>query len=365
MATNPMQRKARNSFLLGMLLMLLIAALVVGLLLMQLKNYQDKEKAEIAAKVSIYILNQDVKSGQIITSDMLTQQQVNKNLIPQDAIGDAATLENYVLEDKEGNTVFTKNSTQYIRIDSKEYELKTEEATGSYYINKTNDEEDKQYIELNTVPVVAKVSMNKNTVLTRELVAKGDNTTSDDVRKQEYNMISLPTQIESGDYIDIRLALPSGQDYIVVAKKEVTVPDIAGTPSEDTIWVNLSEAEIIMMNNAIVEAYRINGAKLYANMYTEAGMQAAATTTYVPNKEVAQLIQSNPNIIERAKQGLLNRFNAMASERNNAINGAIQNSSEDGDTNVKTKVEQDQTNTKDNRKKWLDGLSGGNTTTAQ
>ena len=36
MATNPMQRKARNSFLLGMLVMLLIAGAIIALLLMQL-----------------------------------------------------------------------------------------------------------------------------------------------------------------------------------------------------------------------------------------------------------------------------------------------------------------------------------------
>ena len=38
MATNPMQRKARNSFLLGMLVMLLISGIVIALLLMQLMN---------------------------------------------------------------------------------------------------------------------------------------------------------------------------------------------------------------------------------------------------------------------------------------------------------------------------------------
>ena len=44
MATNPMQRKARNSFLLGMLLMLIICGLVIAFLFLQLKNYQDKGK---------------------------------------------------------------------------------------------------------------------------------------------------------------------------------------------------------------------------------------------------------------------------------------------------------------------------------
>ena len=365
MATNPMQRKARNSFLLGMLLMLVIAGAVVALLILQIKNYRDKELEEQRASVNIAVLSQDVKSGQIITADMLITQTVNRNYIPADAIGDAATLDNYNLQDKEGNMVTTRynedddTSELYITIDNEEYRLEQEEETGNYFITRDNDE--KEYIELNSVPVVAKVNMSKNTVLTRELVAKADNISSDDVRKQEYNMIVLPTQIETGDYIDIRLSLPTGQDYIVVSKKEVTVPDIAGVPSQDTIWVNLSEAEIIMLNNAIVEAYRINGAKLYANTYTDPGMQTAAITTYTPSLEVAQLIEADPNIVQRAKEELSGRYNA--NQRNNVINQAIQNNAETGDQSVTTKVQEEITTTKENRKEYLDGLAAQTTTT--
>ena len=244
-------------------------------------------------------------------------------------------------------------------IHNQEHRLEQEEETGNYFITRNNE---KEYIELNSVPVVAKVDMSKNTILTRELVAKADNISSDDVRKQEYNMIVLPTQIETGDYIDIRLSLPSGQDYIVVSKKEVTIPDVAGVPSEDTIWVNLSEAEIIMLNNAIVEAYRIDGAKLYANIYTDPGMQTAAITTYTPSREVAELINDNPNIIDRAKSELSSRYNA--NQRNNVINQAIQNNAENGDENVSSAVEEEITTTKENRKDYLDGLSAGTTSSS-
>ncbi len=365
MAINPMQRKARNSFLLGMLLMLVIAGAVVALLIVQLKNYRDKELEEQRASVNIAVLNQDVKSGQVITADMLDTQTVNRNYIPENAIGDAATLDNYNLQDKEGNMVTTRynedddTSELYITIDNQEHRLEQEEETGNYFITRNNE---KEYIELNSVPVVAKVDMSKNTILTRELVAKADNISSDDVRKQEYNMIVLPTQIETGDYIDIRLSLPSGQDYIVVSKKEVTIPDVAGVPSEDTIWVNLSEAEIIMLNNAIVEAYRIDGAKLYANIYTDPGMQTAAITTYTPSREVAELINDNPNIIDRAKSELSSRYNA--NQRNNVINQAIQNNAENGDENVSSAVEEEITTTKENRKDYLDGLSAGTTSSS-
>ena len=367
MAVNPMQRKARNSFLLGMLVMLVIAAIIIAFLVIQLKNYIDKETAEKQASVNIAVLSQSVKSGQIITEDMLTTKTVNRNLIPSDAIGNVATLSNYNLEDKEGNAVTSRydedegTTRYYITLDGTEYEVFQEENTLNYYITVRNE---KQYIELNSIPIVAKVDMEANTVLTRELVTRGDNTTSNDVRKEEFNMIVLPTQIETGDYIDVRLVLPSGQNYIVVSKKEVTIPEISGVPSESTIWLNLTEGEINLISNAIVEAYRLDGAKLYANIYTEPGMQDAAIPTYTPSQAVAELIRENPNIIQTAREELESRYNA--NQRLNVINPAVDATGETGDNNVSSKVEEEITTTKEERRDYLDSLSAqtSNTSTA-
>ena len=88
MATNPMQRKARNSFLLGMVVMLLITGVIIGFLFMQLMNKNKKEQEELKASVNAYVLNQDVSSGQVITTDMLTLQVVNKTLVPSNATSD-------------------------------------------------------------------------------------------------------------------------------------------------------------------------------------------------------------------------------------------------------------------------------------
>ena len=125
--------------------------------------------------------------------------------------------------------------------------------------------------------------------------------------------------------------------------------------------MNLSEAEILMINNAIVEAYYIDGAKLYANIYTEPGLQSAAITTYTPSAEVDALIQSNPNIVDTAKQELRARYNA--DQRNNVINGAIQNNIDTGDESVRAGVEEDATTTRENRQDYLDGLAAQATTT--
>ena len=362
MATNPMQRKARNSFLLGMLVMLLISGIIIALLFMQLINKNKKEQEELKASVKAYVLNQDVSSGQVITTDMLTLQTVNKTLVPSNATSDISLIENYALQDKEGNDIYTKydknnNPQLYIKKDNKEYEVQQEDETDNYYIEKNND---KEYLELNNVPLIAKVTMKKNTLITTELISKGDNTVQKDVRRQEYNMLVLPMDLATGDYIDIRLMLPSGQDYIVVAKKEVEIPNIGGVDSEDTIWINLSEDEILHMSCAIIDAYKINGAKLYVTKYTEAGMQEAATPTYPANENTTALLQSDPNILEKAMNAIKARYSQTngASIRNDYINSVINSQGEQGQSNLETNMGESITNSKNSRKEYLESLSG-------
>ena len=360
MATNPMQRKARNSFLLGILVTLILTGLVIAFLLIQLKNYKEKEAEEQANSVKVWVLSQNVISGQVITTDMLTQQVTNKKLVPSNAIGDMSILSNYALSDKEGNEVITEyknnEATLYLMKNGNKQELKMEDETGSYYVG-TN--ENKQYVELAEVPIIAKVDMNKNTVITIDMISKSDEKTTNDLRKMEYNMLILPTQLETGEYIDVRLSLPSGQDYIVVSKKQVEIPQIGGIDSEDTIWVKLTEEEIITMNNAIVDAYKMLGSKLYVATYTEAGIQDAATPTYVPKGEVMQLIIDNPNVIQEAKNGLYKRYQDYSKRvRDEVINPSIDNNGEEGEENLKTKVEEDIKTTKENRKQYLQSLGG-------
>lgn len=301
MATNPMQRKARNSFLLGMLIMLLITGIIIGILGFQLVKIKQKEKEEKASLVTVYVLSKNLRSGEEFTQSDLKTTQVTKTNAPT----------NYLTPSDLGE----KN--------------------------------------------MAKIELTSGTVLSKEMVYTEDDKIGKDVRKQEYNMLILPTDLETGEFIDVRLSLPSGQDYIVVSKKKVEIPNIGGVDSTDTIWINLSEDEILSMSNAIYDAYKVKGSLLYVNRYTEAGMQEAATPTYPVNREVLELIQGDPNILTNAKNALFERYNdTQVNQRTNVINNAIQNAGDEAQSNVETKVEESITNSKTTRKQWLDSLSG-------
>ncbi len=359
MATNPMQRQARNSFLLGMIITLIIAGAIVFLLFSQMKKLKKELKDEKSATVSVYVAKQDIKSGDTITANLFEMRTVKKDGVPADATSNIATMiQNYSLCDKSGNDIYTDaEGNLYMTTENGgKTTVYKDDATGNYYTQASNNGQ-KNYIETTQKPLIAKVDLKANTVIASSYVTRSDEVTTDDVRSQEYNMLVLPVDVITDDYVDVRLQLPTGQDYIVVSKKKVTVPQVNGEYLTDTIKMNLAEAEILSMSNAIVEAYRMDGSKLYVTKYTEAGLQEASTPTYVVSDSVAKLMDSDPNIVEKAKAELVNRYNnGLKDLRNQYINSALSNYGKD--ENVTSKTTESITSTKESRKQYLQSLTG-------
>lgn len=362
MVANPMQKRTRNSFLLGMMITLIICLLLFAAFYFLIMNKNKEKEEERGIEVTAYVLNQDVKSGQTITSNMFSQITVYSNMVPSNYITQQ-TVSELMPQDIDGNILYTANQNNeevmYIEVNQQNSEGYTTVGTPSngkvkiridmdssgYYRTKQGQ---KEYIEFYDVPVIAKVDMKQNTILTSSVINKSNQVTTDDVRYVEYNMLVLPTTIAEGDYIDIRLTLPNGQDLIVVSKKEVK--SLLG----DTVGLELSEGEILMMENAIVEAYIMSSSKLYAIQYIEPGMQDAALKTYTPTEEVENLIRANGNIKNEAKNALVSRFDKNMREY---INRSKNLYSEEGQANLEEGIQEQIENAKAAREAYLSGLT--------
>ena len=149
-----------------------------------------------------------------------------------------------------------------------------------------------------------------------------------------------------------------GQEFIVLSKPKLNVrTNTDHSYVTDTIRVNLTEDEILTMSSAIVEAYGLDGAKLYANKYVEAGMQEASTPTYIPNAAVTAQISSDPNIVERAMNALRARYSESAkAARNNYLQSLI-DQSDNYSSNIQTKQDEKITNQNSARQKYLESLN--------
>ena len=123
--------------------------------------------------------------------------------------------------------------------------------------------------------------------------------------------------------------------------------------------MNLTEDEILTMANAIVEAYMIDGSKLYATKYTDAGMQETAIATYIPSNEVINLMNSDTNIQTTAKNALAERYSKVRDRRND-IEGQMDETSKD---KVPSGMNESIQSTQEERKTYLQSLMSGTATT--
>lgn len=299
MAMNPMQRKANNYLLIGILGTLLVTGLVIVFLFIQLNNLKQDAKKQQTNSKTVYVVAQDIKSGETVSYEKLIKRSIQNVAIPENALS----------------------------------------------------------VEL-TEKTIAKIDLKIGTVITDNMVQESDDKTTADIRKQEYNTIILPTQIQSGDYIDVRLRLSNGVDYIVVSKKKVEIPQIDGVDSANSININLNETEIMVMSNAIIEAFIDKGSLLYATTYAEPGMQSSVIPTYVPSGTVQSALNANPNIEQEAKNALFARYNQNASTRTNVIDGTLAQYAQDRVDNIEEGVQEQITKAKEERQTYLETLGG-------
>lgn len=237
MAMNPMKRKTRNAFLLGFIAALIVGGAVIAFLILQIRNKnseisnKDNELKEATKTVEVCVADGKTSAGQGI--------KVKKKLIhPKDAPANALKLSDL---DK--------------------------------YQNEDGDYE-----------MTASINLTDGTVLTEDMIEKRISTVS--YRLVEYSMISLPSKLSDGDYIDIRLAFSDGGNYVVLSKVEVI------ECNSTTVWLELNEEQMLTLDEAAIESYIIDGTRLYATQYLDSD-QTELNVTYVPNELVKSLISLN------------------------------------------------------------------------
>ena len=289
MVANPMQKMKRNSTLLGVVIGLVVGLLICALVYMLLlQPAMETGTTNKSQTKTVAVLTKSIKSGAEITAADYEVRVVNGTNAPTDSIGG-----------------------------------------------------------INGVGI-AKIDLTAGTILATSMVTTSDSKLTNDLREQEYNMISLPTQLSVGDYIDVRLQLPDGGDYIVVSKKYVQKANTT------TVWLNMTEEETLVMSNAIIEYYIMAGSKLYATTYTDPGTQQAATPTYCPNAEVADLISGNANITAIIESRYTDKLKSI---RNSRINKQVSEYTDTKLENIETKIKEEIEKLQQSRESYFGALN--------
>ncbi len=173
---------------------------------------------------------------------------------------------------------------------------------------------------------IARMNLNKNTILTRSMIVNSEDKVTDDLRRQDYSHIKLNDGLEVDKYVDVRLRLKNGMDYIVASKKKVK--NLNG----NIIHFDITEVERNYLNVATVQGDITEG-MLYTTIYVDPENQPAAVVTYKPNKELQEIVEKNPDLVEYSSKNLEERLKELEKQKNikntnNKDNEKIENKTE-------------------------------------
>ena len=309
MAINPIERRTRNSLITGLLIGGVIAIIVGGISFMQITKLSGEIKKEKSKVKQVYVAARDIKANNEIKPEDLTLEGVvtsiptDKIVTPESLAATAGKNVASLLEKKDDKLVAKAGKNNFASTitpggDNNSSSSLNSNSNSSSSSNSNSNSGDSK----SEKTIVATIDIPKGTVITEKMLAlkseavTDTNSINSTYRLVEYSMIMLPTELQKGDTIDVRISYPNGQDFIVVAKKVVEKSD------SSSIWLKLKEDEILKMNSAIIESYSVEGAKMYAVNYTQPGVQAAANANYPVSDKVYELLVQDPNIATAIQQ---------------------------------------------------------------
>lgn len=147
-----------------------------------------------------------------------------------------------------------------------------------------------------------KIAVNPGTPILYNMAM--DEELEDSARDRDIALDRLTVGLEVGDYIDIRMTMPYGDDYVVLPHKRIYAIN------DNTIKLHLNEYEWNVYQGALID-YFLNaeyGCTIYGDKYIEPGIQNDAVAFYAVPTNIAALLQKNPNIIDKQEAASLNEW---------------------------------------------------------
>lgn len=149
--------------------------------------------------------------------------------------------------------------------------------------------------EEDIVGLFSKVVITPGTPITKDMVMK--ERLLDSTREVDITGNRWPIGLKVGDYVDLRLTYPRGEDFIVLSHKRVY------NLVDQTIKVYMTEEEQALYQAALVDFYLAKnyGADLYLTKYVEPGVQKEASVFYSVPSRISAVLQKDPNIVNTAQ----------------------------------------------------------------
>lgn len=210
----------------------------IGFLIVSAKNKEIAEwETKLGKETTRLVFAENFPAGHVIDNGDLIEAVIKDESNPDDSY--------------EGTTTVTQENREEI-----------------YLLTGTNYKPGERVPTLNILAGrTLKIDVLAKTPVTANMLVAVDEIPSDDLRLEEFTMINLPSDAVDGEYIDVRIMFPTGEDFTVLIGKKIE------KFTDSSIFLKLTEDEILTMGSAIVEAYMYEGTKIYANKYIDPSNQ--------------------------------------------------------------------------------------------
>lgn len=142
-----------------------------------------------------------------------------------------------------------------------------------------------------------RTSLKEGTVLTTEDINYTE--VLDSERYVDVVLDQLPVGVKEGDYIDLRITFPYGEDFIAISGKLIE------QINNNILKLKLNENEIVVYNSMLLDRVLYAGTEIRAVTYVDAGSQETAEAFYPINQSQSELLLQNPNALELSKQEMI------------------------------------------------------------
>lgn len=144
-----------------------------------------------------------------------------------------------------------------------------------------------------------RTDMSTGTLLSKDDIY--DEALTDDLRYYDVVVNNVPVGLKEGSYVDIRITLPMGEDFVGLSHKKVVAIN-AGV-----LKLSLTSKDIHTYNSMLIDSLLYTGTSIYGIEYVEGGAQKPADTYYPVSANILAVAQKDPNLLEAIKADMLQK----------------------------------------------------------
>lgn len=171
-----------------------------------------------------------------------------------------------------------------------------------------------------------RLNMNAGATMTTDLLMTEEESEAGVIQKypRELSFDAVPVTLEVGDYVDIRLFVANGEEYVVLDHA------IVRAISNNTVTFYITEEENILINSMFTDLGAYQGVcTAYMYKYLEPG-NAETIPFYPVSSDLSQFIRFNPNVTDitrlenaTARKHLDEAFTILSNNNNNGMAQSI------------------------------------------